>query len=209
MNKIIKTKRITSYCLFIILIILFLGITINNIAYAKNCCTYKCFPTIGKCLESCTDILDSEICPLNSCEKDSDCGDTTSADVDGTPPVTTRYRCDTQNRKCIEDSNGIYSSLSACGDLCYQVPAWSDKYICLFGQCLSDDNGQFNTLAQCLNYCGQPSANLVTRYRCNTSGGLYQCEEDVNGSYSPLSSCEIICQPGGSEFYSKVQHFVF
>jgi uncharacterized repeat protein (TIGR02543 family) len=66
------------------------------------------------------------------------------------------YSC--VNNTCNPDSNGQFTSLSACQSQCGQPPP--QRYSCVNNTCNPDSNGQFTSLSACQSQCGQPPPPL-------------------------------------------------
>jgi len=103
-----------------------------------------------------------------------------------------KYTCNTSTWKCDVDSNGKYSTLAECGQDC------KPKYSCdpSTWTCYVDSNGYFSTKNQCEFRCKKPlTVPWVPRYSCDKS--TRTCYVDTpHGAWSPLSTCEYMCQPG-------------
>jgi len=168
----------------------------------KQVCQNNCYPSAKWSCSSVTEQcfangVNGQYASENVCNNNCPVGSITPP-PSNTPPVAVRATCNTQTRTCKEDPNGIYPSLSDCESICHRTPAMDNKYICntLLHECSQDNvHGNYQGLARCLNACVKQPEEPIKRYDCDNS--TWQCKEVVDGRYSPLSNCQLLCQPGG------------
>ena len=194
MNKFIKEKKILSYFLLVVFLIIFLGF--SHIEYVMSSCddtttTTKQSTTTTTKTES---TYNSYACKTNPLRCVAVLGTSGSYSTMSacTAACFVSYNCNYSTGSCVKvsDLSGSYWSKSACDSNCEVTYT----YVCKSGgNCVKEaSNAGYATLSLC-NQCCNTNADCssTTYYSCDDSTG--QCYVDSKGKYSSKYTCNNNC----------------
>ena len=223
-----KNKNIIGFSLFVFFIIFFLGSIMYAEAYTcKQCCNDACatYSSNTPCESNCVTASDcytgtytSKICTAgmkcvsetvyydrpDSCTDDASCSNGTG--------TYSYFACNSSN-KCVEyESNYSYicnacNSDQTCQDeadsefkkYCHGVSAVVNGTVKTVWSCIAMNPADATGYKTCSTAASCEPSTVGTKYACKTNyAGTWFCEEDSNGNYSTLSSCNANCGGGGS-----------
>eukprot|EP00041_Stephanoeca_diplocostata_P032529 m.1043234 g.1043234 ORF g.1043234 m.1043234 type:complete len:535 (+) comp24167_c0_seq5:291-1895(+) len=142
------------------------------------------FKSVAACEEDCGGVVTTyacvdDMCVLRGSGEYKDKPDCEAAC--GTPPAT-KYKCDAEQRICVEDSNGPFPSESSCESECRKP----QSYKCSVDfKCVLDPEGKYSNESTCESECHTPA----DKYRCVDD----KCAADAEGI--DKQTCEEICIP--------------
>jgi len=104
------------------------------------------------------------------------------------PPVNSKFMCDTKDYTCTESPNGVFLNGTDCQKNC---APWVKHYRCFNNKCVHDSLGKFPSEAACETVCGStpPPPPPSSAYACESS----QCVVKEGGSFKDHADCTAAC----------------